>query len=286
MYAISIYSVSFGLLLVLCSSCLSAAEVRMQGRHLVIEGEIEKGDYDRFESLVRKVGVWSSGTVMLGSSGGDLLEAMKIGRLVRELRLSTSTSLVVGGVRMDVLGIENPNNSHCSSSCFYIFVGGISRFGNVLGIHRPYLHEETYKSMQVDDAIDASSAIRQLVQSYFEEMGVPASYVDRSFAVASDGIEWLGAEEVESFFAFDIDEIDEWLTARCPKYTEAESLIYFDEDGPSLDSMSPAEQALWKQANQKFQDIADCKANLREQMFCQAWYKKFAPTCRDCCPQN
>ena len=53
-----------------------------------IEGEIIAGDFEKFDKLVEKHG-YATNTVALASPGGDVVEAMKIGRLIRELRFST-----------------------------------------------------------------------------------------------------------------------------------------------------------------------------------------------------
>lgn len=58
--------------------------------HVILEGKIERSDYDKLLRLIdedcrdlRCTGIY------LASPGGDLIEAMKIGRLVRKLRLET-----------------------------------------------------------------------------------------------------------------------------------------------------------------------------------------------------
>src|SRR5229473_1380302 len=53
---------------------------------VVIEGTIQKGDCDSPLSLIRNS---FAKHVYLASPGGDLLEAMRIGRLVRLLKLRT-----------------------------------------------------------------------------------------------------------------------------------------------------------------------------------------------------
>src|SRR5262249_29956044 len=83
---------------------LSAAETRaISSSRVVLEGEIQSGDYDKLRNLVdpnagTQVGVGGIGgdwygdkydEIYLASPGGSLAEAMKIGRLVRALRWQT-----------------------------------------------------------------------------------------------------------------------------------------------------------------------------------------------------
>jgi hypothetical protein len=58
---------------------------------LILEGKIESGDYLSVRNFLRDESNFKkiSGGVFLASPGGSVLEALKIGRLIRELRLST-----------------------------------------------------------------------------------------------------------------------------------------------------------------------------------------------------
>ena len=58
---------------------------------LILEGKIELGDYLSVRNFLRDESNFKkiSGGVFLASPGGSVLEALKIGRLIRELRLST-----------------------------------------------------------------------------------------------------------------------------------------------------------------------------------------------------
>src|SRR5947209_863697 len=74
---------------------VDAAEIRAdpyyeRGGRVILEGKIETGDFDKLRSFVfegeRGVGLFA---IYLASPGGDLAEAMKIGRLVRGLKWAT-----------------------------------------------------------------------------------------------------------------------------------------------------------------------------------------------------
>jgi hypothetical protein len=68
------------------------SELRYVGfAHVILEGKLERGDYDKLLRLIDEDCRDYSCTdgIYLASPGGDLIEAMKIGRLVRKLRLET-----------------------------------------------------------------------------------------------------------------------------------------------------------------------------------------------------
>ena len=91
--------ISFFLVLLFVSTEVSAAEIRKvippdspSLSSIVIEGLIEPGDFLKFkqaltsEPFLDKVTLWSP--------GGDALEAIKIGRLIRKLRMRTEAPVI------------------------------------------------------------------------------------------------------------------------------------------------------------------------------------------------
>jgi hypothetical protein len=60
--------------------------------NVILEGKVETGDYDKLLKLIDEdCGDYKNCNIViyLASPGGNLIEAMKIGRLVRKLRLET-----------------------------------------------------------------------------------------------------------------------------------------------------------------------------------------------------
>jgi len=117
-----------------------------------ITGEISEQDASKIagmsERLVRK-----TFTVLLNSKGGDVLAAMKIGRIIRAYDGWTW------------------NDSICYSSCALIFIAGVIRTNHYaeIGLHRPYLAS----SPQPRETIEKQMPIMLAkVKSYVDEMGV------------------------------------------------------------------------------------------------------------------
>ena len=107
------------------------AEIKANPDHLevVIEGEIQHGDYNK---LVNVLKVTEISHVFLASSGGNISEAMKIGRLIRSLKMTTNIPVrssdknMIGSAKQH--GIDNLEEDFmCTSACFFIFIAGIDR---------------------------------------------------------------------------------------------------------------------------------------------------------------
>jgi hypothetical protein len=114
-----------------------AAEIKADRTRegVILEGKIEAGDFDKLRNFYFREGAIN---IFLASPGGDLAEAMKIGRLVRELKLTTavpdklrpasdlSSTFQKEWIAKYKLTDLNANYM-CASACFFIFVAGIHR---------------------------------------------------------------------------------------------------------------------------------------------------------------
>ena len=99
-----------------------------------IEGQIEPGDADKLLTIYEYFGPAATSKVFLWSPGGDVREAMKIGKLIRQLRLG-----VFAPDRLNLLGVlgqfgvqANPidkGNDVCASACVLAYAGGVTRWG-------------------------------------------------------------------------------------------------------------------------------------------------------------
>lgn len=155
------------LMLVACGGA-DAADIRMavsaRGEPLgaiMIEGEIVEGDYAKFANVfIDNFG--RNYSVALYSPGGDFVESLKIGRLIHALKLSTEAP---NSDMFPLYTINSPSNRLCASSCFFLFAAGASRYGDIVGIHRPYPSRSAYRNLDLDHASEANAAIRAMVES-------------------------------------------------------------------------------------------------------------------------
>lgn len=175
-----------------------------------IEGEIVEGDYAVFETAVRNTS--NADTVWLASPGGDLAEAMKIGRLVRELKLSVWVPSK-NGLLFPMVNAKQ--NAVCASACFFIYAAGVDRRGEILGIHRPYFSIMAYQKMGLDEAAKKQSTAMKVSADYLKEMGVSSAVIERMNNIGSEKIVWLNDADVSDMTGF-IPEYTEWFKANCP----------------------------------------------------------------------
>ena len=221
---------------VLWSGTVSAAEIRTDpasyggAAGAVLEGAIRAGDFDRFKNFILERG--NAFQIYLASPGGDLAEAMKIGLLVRLLKLSTVvpgkplTNQAFESAAVEH-GLTNPRADYqCSSACFFIFVAGVHRSHDdhgpaLLGIHRPSLTSDSLKRLSTDQAIAANGQARKVVENYLKAMGVPAKYSEMMYSEPGQ-IRWIRNNDFEADLDGFIPQLRDWVDARCDKQNDIE----------------------------------------------------------------
>lgn len=161
-------------------SLIASGEGR--GRAL-LNGTIADGDAARLSRWMTSSASDATGFV-LNSPGGEVGEALEIGRMLR------ATELPVGV----------PANAICFSACPYILAGGlereVSRKASV-GVHQHYFGENTYLPafLLVSD-IQAGQA---QVMTYLDEMGIDPLLMAKALITPPDDIYVLVPEELEAF---------------------------------------------------------------------------------------
>ena len=226
-----ILKVAFGILIVLTFSMVTHREVSSAEistyiakpgsgiKSIVIQGEIMKGDYERFIKKVRR----NNGkirNVYIFSPGGNFSEAIKIGRAIRTLELST----VVPSQREDDQPRCDPSktfpkdyNCICAGSCFFIFIGGVNRSGRYMVVHRPYLEENEFGHLSERDARNKFIAFQELARGYMEEMGVPRSIREKVLGTRPGRELKLDNKTVRKYFHGDIPYRHELFQDKCAK---------------------------------------------------------------------
>jgi len=249
---------------------------------LIIEGEIQKGDLVKVINILSRHGS-AIDTVELYSPGGDVIEATRIGRLIRLLGLRTiipsydeEGSPFCGSRylkclqenKKDVKSQENcklewdKRNCTCTSACFLIYIAGVERFGNYVGVHRSYIDSSRLKEMDGSDAIFYTEKINRLVSNYYEEMGVSKNLTDKIKNIPSNEIYWLNEKELEEGIGGrTIYGYEEWLIAKCGTdpwpSVEYESYVLLDkrDKGP----LNQTEKVRFDELNKMIGDYRGCK---------------------------
>ena len=197
-------AVTCGLLAMISSSCGADLHQGARSDELVIEGEIQPGDCQKLlESLSKE----EARSFYLASPGGNLTEAMEIGRLARSLKLETIVPGRLASADLDIkLATRHKlsdysHNYMCASACFFIFVAGVSRISDlvdpILGIHRPYFSESELRQLSSDQVITAAHATKTKVEAYLNEMGVPLSFSENLFSIPPNTVKWITSDEFD-----------------------------------------------------------------------------------------
>ena len=151
---------------------------------LYLNGEFDAAAPARLAALVaqRKI---SRASVYLNSTGGSLLAAMAIGRLLREHEFDTH----VGRRAEDP---RQPAPGACYSACPFAFAGGRRRFldaGAIIGVHR------TVNRVPVPDELAFEQVVSAQATSYLGEMGVSPELFHIMQNMPRDGIFLLTPDE-------------------------------------------------------------------------------------------
>lgn len=206
---------------------LALENLKVYRGYLIIEGKIELGDFDKFRDFLgnRENFEKISAGVFIASPGGNMVESLKIGRMIRALQLSTDApSMPDSGKRRRGEPVIKPNHlakprSHytCASACFFLYIAGVYRHPNALarlGIHRPLRTDETTLSFEQNTGVNLR--IRELITAYLKEMDTPVKYVDLMYSTPSNEIRWIAPDEIASDLQGFVPEIKKQLAETCP----------------------------------------------------------------------
>lgn len=184
----------------------------MSDARIEIVGEIRPGDSIALPSLLR-IAVETSRMkaegrpefhwmpwLVIDSPGGDVMEAMKIGRLLRDARAAA---------------IITPGAS-CASACVLVFAGAVERYSygdrhqTRIGIHRIRPTDSRFITQAPSEAFRAYNQIEREVGLYLEEMGITRALYEQMFSIGSEKIEWLSRDRANDYS----------LLGRDPAYAE------------------------------------------------------------------
>lgn len=179
-----------------------------RGNRIVISGTIAAGDMDRVRNEMALQGGMSRGVPEVvelnGSLGGDLREAMKIGRFIRSQFLRTEVT------------------GRCASACFYIAAAGVERHvgsdifdREAIGLHRPYFAGKEFGELSPPKAKSAYLTLQDAALGYLVEIGVPLDLAEESMRHSSEETLWLTGQEYLSRLGRAVPSIEEWLISRC-----------------------------------------------------------------------
>ncbi len=193
-----------------------------------LNGRVDKGDSAQIEAFIVANLPFLTG-LELNSKGGNVSESMEIGRLLRRYYLATEAPQENGfgpsWLRPSPEIFVAEPGATCVSACFFVWLGGITRGGDYIGIHRPF---PTIAEMQRMSPAQADQSYRDLsntIRSYLAEMGAAQHWLDDMMRVASEAIHVLSKQEVSELVGQtfgDVPSIAQWKSAHCGSLSDAE----------------------------------------------------------------
>lgn len=170
---------------------------------ILLTGEIRRGDSERFRAFVlENLDDYSRSKhqIYLSSNGGDVVEAIKIGEIVK-------------GMYAEV-GI--PIAASCSSACFYIFVSAVDRslYGAQVGVHRAYFDKQYFAGLSPSEAEKRQFELTRLVARFLENNSVPAGIIEKMNRTPSTRISLLTPEELDGIGQY-ASWFEEFLISKC-----------------------------------------------------------------------
>lgn len=84
----------------------------------------------------------------------------------------------------------------CGSACFFIWIAGVERHGDVLLVHRPYFDAKVYRELDMPTAREAFKALTQDARGFLEALDLPKEVLDKVFLTPSDKATYLSVDEL------------------------------------------------------------------------------------------
>jgi len=194
-----------------------------------IYGEIAKGDYDKVVDLYRENHPFIYG-FSIASPGGDVAEAMKIGRLFKRYLLNVSSPLHMkertkgGEFEYSLPPTNEPecDIGHycvCASARAIIWFGGVERFGTV-GLHRPRTDDPLFRALAPNQAAEVYTRVLAEIRRYLDEMEVPKPLIETMVATSSADIKWVDHDDLRR-----PPSLAEWEDANCGSSSEKDGKL-------------------------------------------------------------
>jgi hypothetical protein len=198
---------------------------RDRGGSMFLLGPITPGDYDRFASAIKQWGPYPF-SLSLRSQGGNVSEALRIGRLVRQLSITVFAPnySTFHPNRADCTYDNEAQDLHrnisciCASACTLIFMGGVYRMGSEIYVHSIAYDKGMFGALTPQQADVMYKQAMTDVRAYLAEMDV-----DDKFASMMTGTSSSDIRKVTSplGWEFQVPSFREWISAKCGQPTSA-----------------------------------------------------------------
>ncbi len=244
---------------------------------LKIEGEIKPGDALKLLTLYEYFGPAVTSTVFLWSRGGDVEEAIKIGRLIRRLRLETYAPSRgnIDNILNTILGTRasptDSNNYICASACVLIYAAGARRTGDLLVLHRPYPPPEVTEKLSDVEIEAVERAAISTVRDYLQEMELDQYYTDKLISTSSqDGFIPSDKDLTDHPLAVIAPSLEEVILSKCESITATEEKYWSNHVGKE----TRKNNKVVGQLTDKFQTYLECETKQFNGLRLAAWIRE------------
>jgi hypothetical protein len=178
-----------------CVGLTSAATMRFAtttvDRDVLAQGDIDSSTVAAFNAY--KNAHPNVRRVILDSAGGNVLEALALGRAIRQAGLDTYVGGTYKTPSEGYSAANLENMGECYSACVWVFAGGVHRFfdamGGVIGVHQ-FSSEGTH-SDQIATGEMTAQYLMTAIGLYLDEMGVSRTLLDWAALVPPNTIQPL-----------------------------------------------------------------------------------------------
>ena len=157
---------------------------------ILIDSAIRKGDYAAFQRAVARINEINTTrindvpfiTVALHSPGGDVVEAVAIGRAIH---------------RQFMMTLVQPNQQ-CVSACVFILMAGAVHTPSDsarIGVHRPLL--VSWRNMTRNQAYEKYDDLMAYLREYFQTLGVDTKAYDIMMRTRNLGMYYFSPQELD-----------------------------------------------------------------------------------------
>lgn len=257
-------------------SCTTAygADFRLSENKYVLflNGEIKQGDYQKIRQILLKLDALPR-TISLNSPGGDIEEAIRIGKLLRRALFQSTIS----------------EYGQCDSACFILWASAVRKFPATvwidqntkkwegkLGLHRPYYGRSEYSQLTTVEARNAYQKLEASVREYLVDLKVPTDITESMFRTRSTDADYISDIALIDKLGQEAPYFEEWLIAKCGELPYQEDIDYkllmaaelMRMSGTPLADTSPGHKRIAsmsesykKYLNDKALKINTCRAN-------------------------
>lgn len=150
-------------------------------RFILVSGQFDADE--PLEGFITLVGTHKPSFVTFQSPGGNVGSAMRLGRMIRGLGLST----------IQIRALE------CSSACSLAFLGGVWRGADsgAIGVHQSSFGDTS--GMDTKTAVDAIQAGTAMIIGYISEMGADPALLQVALQYSSNDMRYLSSSEMAQF---------------------------------------------------------------------------------------